>query len=178
MAQQLNDAGEEVALVAILGAHAPGSRRKPPLKQRLGLHARRFRRGDVKRKIQLLLRGFVLSYRFLLRDYVRSLYAQMGSSKYALSERVTISARIASNSYRPRLYPGRVILFVTTDDSKSLEIWHFNPQWGWGNLARDGVDLHQVPSTHEMLLEKPFVGTVAKKLRPYLDEGISEKSPF
>ncbi len=61
----------------------------------------------------------------------------------------------ADSRYRPQRYPGQVTLFKTA---------HQDSAWGWGDIAADGVELHQIPGHHMNVLHPPQVQALAEKL--------------
>ena len=71
----------------------------------------------------------------------------------------------ADSRYRPQRYAGQVTLFKTA---------HQDSTWGWGDIAADGVELHQIPGHHMNMLRPPQVEVLAEKLSACLaqpDEG-------
>ncbi|MGC2697975.1 MAG: thioesterase domain-containing protein, partial [Candidatus Angelobacter sp.] len=70
--------------------------------------------------------------------------------------------RLATLSYRPQKYPGKVTLFRTPvspgkDDS-----------CGWASLARGGVKVFEIPGTHNQFMSHPSVMLIAEKLKECL----------
>lgn len=63
----------------------------------------------------------------------------------------------ADSRYRPQRYPGQVILFKTATRYRDLT-------WGWGDIAVNGVALHQIPGHHMNVLRPPQVQVLAEKL--------------
>jgi amino acid adenylation domain-containing protein len=61
----------------------------------------------------------------------------------------------ADSRYRPQRYPGQVTLFKTA---------HQDSTWGWGDIAANGVELHQIPGHHMNVLRPPQVQVLAEKL--------------
>ena len=59
--------------------------------------------------------------------------------------------------YRPQRYPGQVTLFKTATRYQGST-------WGWGDIAANGVELHQIPGHHMNVLRPPQVQVLAKKL--------------
>jgi thioesterase domain-containing protein/acyl carrier protein len=79
-----------------------------------------------------------------------------------LIETLNISA---ANNYNPKIYPGTLTLFRSTqrvDDEGNDELL------GWGGLAAGGVELQNINSTHFDILREPAVIELAQKLKPYL----------
>jgi thioesterase domain-containing protein len=78
----------------------------------------------------------------------------------------------ADSRYRPQKYSGRVTLFTTaTRDQDST--------WGWGDIAANGVELHQIPGHHMNVLRPPQVQILAEKLSACLTPlaGVTAPSP-
>jgi thioesterase domain-containing protein len=61
----------------------------------------------------------------------------------------------ADSRYRPQRYPGQVTLFKTAQQDST---------WGWGDIAVNGVELHQIPGHHMNVLRPPQVQVLAEKL--------------
>ncbi len=62
---------------------------------------------------------------------------------------------LADSRYRPQRYPGQVTFFRTADQDSTF---------GWGDIATNGVKLHQIPGHHMDLLRPPHVQVLAEKL--------------
>jgi thioesterase domain-containing protein/acyl carrier protein len=61
----------------------------------------------------------------------------------------------ADSRYRPQRYPGQVTLFKTAQQDST---------GGWGDIAANGVKLHQIPGHHMNILRPPHVKILAEKL--------------
>jgi amino acid adenylation domain-containing protein/FkbH-like protein len=88
-------------------------------------------------------------------------------SSFTEDERKVWEAHIrALVKYEPRAFPGRVHLFRTAGHA----LWcSFDPDYGWGELAKGGVEVAVVPGAHEKILREPFVAILASKLRDTLE---------
>ncbi len=71
----------------------------------------------------------------------------------------------ALTEYRPRPYPGQLVLFR----AKKQGLSHFNHSLGWDALVEDRVQINVIPGTHENMLQEPNVQIVAARLRHLLD---------
>ena len=71
---------------------------------------------------------------------------------------------LAAQSYRPELYDGRVTLFWASQDLRAK----FDMIEGWQALARDGMELHEIPGTHLDMIKEPHVGELARVLNDCL----------
>jgi thioesterase domain-containing protein len=78
---------------------------------------------------------------------------------------------LADSRYRPQRYPGRVTLFKT-------ETGHPDSTWGWGDIAANGVELHQIPGHHMNVLRPPHVQVLAEKLSACLSQPEEVISPY
>ena len=67
--------------------------------------------------------------------------------------------------YRPRFFPGRVTLFRSRFQSPLLGL---GTRLGWERVALGGVDVQPVPGGHLSVLEPPHVDVLARKLRALL----------
>lgn len=73
----------------------------------------------------------------------------------------------ALRDYRPRRYPGRIVLFRPSDE---LPEGTNNLARNWDKLADGGVETQLVPGTHHSMIMKPNVSVLAEKLGKYLNE--------
>jgi thioesterase domain-containing protein len=72
---------------------------------------------------------------------------------------------LAGLRYRPRPYPGRVVLFRAADRPSG---WRDDPAMGWNALATQGVRVHEVRGDHATILKPPGVLAIASALREAL----------
>jgi amino acid adenylation domain-containing protein/FkbH-like protein len=69
--------------------------------------------------------------------------------------------------FHPQPYAGRVYLFR----SPGHPLWcSFEPDYGWGDLALQGVAIKVVRGAHEKILEEPWVDETAASLKQVLEE--------
>jgi amino acid adenylation domain-containing protein len=64
--------------------------------------------------------------------------------------------------YQPRPYAGRVTLFRAVDEPRMQDL---PVDMGWGNLARGGVEIVDVPGDHLTMIHAPHVSKLAEALR-------------
>jgi thioesterase domain-containing protein len=175
MACQLRQAGQEVALLALIDSACPGDRTTTPLYRRARARARAFlaRAGRNLRRLRELeataMPGFLaerltnlctevvggVAYRWS-RRLQRPLLPAFRDRRGALTQ--------AGRRYRPAAYPGRVTLFRAASPSPGDD-----PFWGWGRVAAGGVELHEVAGEHLTLMHDPHVAELASRLRHCLD---------
>jgi len=66
-------------------------------------------------------------------------------------------------SYRPAVYPGRVILLAAAEQPPE-----FPADLGWGELAGEGLDLRVVPGDHFTIMEAPGAIALAGEMAQIL----------
>jgi thioesterase domain-containing protein len=179
MAQQLRAAGFEVGLLASFDGGRPGYRYRSLSSRRLSLpypksrrqwflyhlaHVRLFGPGYVPQKIADRWIGLWRAncYRFGRRR------AERGRSLPTIVRRSFFlhNHALAEYAYRPRPYPGKMVLFKT----KGLFV---DPNLGWDELVTGGVDIHEIPGKHRAhrdLMSGEFVIALADRLNKYLAE--------
>ena len=81
---------------------------------------------------------------------------------------VMIANMRASARYAPRPYRGTLEL-IRTDRRPDGARSQRDPAWGWRELARGGVRIHQVGGTHMSVLRDPHVREVAGRVQVCLD---------
>jgi len=79
----------------------------------------------------------------------------------------------AAANYKPKIYQGKITLFRSTERGAD---GGEDAYLGWGDLARGGVEVNQIPSTHFDILLEPAVKILAGKLQSHLDRQSSGKS--
>ncbi len=174
MAQQLTQAGQQVALLAILDTPAPCNRT------------------SLCQSLKFLLGTALWSTLPFLLDYgtLATNRLQSGSGWFSrwqwsaianlipeesrlrlLDEsaiapmlRIVYANAIAAYRYVPRRYAHQIALFKATEQSDSIAQ---DPTLGWSALSND-IQLHQVPGNHLSLLKQPHVQILAQQLGQYL----------
>jgi thioesterase domain-containing protein len=73
--------------------------------------------------------------------------------------------------YHPRVYDGKITLLRVS--TMSL-IESFDPELGWEELARGGVETHLIAGSHSNLLEEPYMENWASILKLCLDRANDE----
>jgi amino acid adenylation domain-containing protein len=175
VARQLHQAGEEVALLAMIDAPCPGARTAP-------ISARVTRQGrnlwdrltrNLRRLPKLRVKA---APRFLWERVVNLGTELVGRLAYAWSVRLRRpllpafrrrreALLYAARCYRPAVYPGRVTLFRARNGSLGSRS---GAAWGWDRVAAGGVELHELDGGHFELLKEPRVTEVASALQTCL----------
>ena len=180
MARQLTAAGQAVALVALLDSYAPAA----PGQTRWNLEAVSNLLRSMPhwlRDLSRLERQQILSRVRRWRRSARSggepvtaedYFGEAELAQLPPRHRAFVEAHfIAALAYRPQPYAGRVTLFRARAQALSRAA---DPDKGWRALALGGVDIRDFPGSHHTLLDKPFVGELARVVQEKLEE-ISER---
>ncbi|MGD8277159.1 MAG: amino acid adenylation domain-containing protein [Gemmatimonadota bacterium] len=192
MAQQLRDAGEDVALLALLDSNAwtfADSPERPPLLRRSLDFVRdlpHWLRGlggltPAQRRDVLRLKAGLLRERFRPSAAPPEPgHAAFGDLRiHALAEtfrlsrhhrRVARAFREALSEYRPQPYEGRIVLFRAL--MQPLFGSHDRAK-GWRLLAKGPFEIRFVPGNHLGMLQEPHVASLARELAAALAEDAS-----
>jgi amino acid adenylation domain-containing protein len=147
MAQQLQKAGESVALLAIIDTRLYST------------SFARFWHGS-----RVFLTSMLPHLWPYISDYLQLQPAEpsgetklrkFNSSEFKRLFQVFQANVKADSRYRPQRYSGPLTLFRTA---------HQDSAWGWGDIAADGIEVHQIPGHHMNVLRPPQVQTLAEKL--------------
>ena len=147
IARQLESAGEQVGLLALIDSFSPRAKRKRSLAQATAGMLRRVQLRLVQeRAYHAILHWTGLSHR-----------RRLGS--------VGEAQRWAYWSYRAQHYAGAACLFVA---NASLETVH-EPTLGWEQLVQGGLHVHRLPGGHSSIMKAPLLAELAATLQSELD---------
>jgi amino acid adenylation domain-containing protein len=148
MAQQLQRAGQEVGLLALIDTH-PGT-----------------------------VLEIELDDEALLRQFKSDMNAMNGSEGAGLDSdhlnrlfQVFRGNAHATVHYEPQPYEGRITYFRASD---RLSEYPIDPIDEWRNLAGDGVEVHVAPGNHYTMLKEPAVLVLADWLKVCLNLGLKK----
>ena len=79
----------------------------------------------------------------------------------------------AMHDYRPYLYQGKLTLFRAENPNDGFE---FDSELGWGGLASEGLEIHDVPGEHETMFHEPHVKILAAAMRDCIEK--ERKNPL
>ena len=165
MAQQVQAAGKEVALVLLLDT-IPVTGHNINVTMR-----RRIRRMATEPTVYI---RDVVTRHLAERQYgrrlqqVEQLLAQGAPIPSDLREvRMDTSFGVAAEKYVPRPYSGRVLLLRAASPHFLFDA--LGPSYGWDRLVHDGVEILRVPGTHETLVLEPNASTLVRVLKETLD---------
>ena len=166
MARILRNAGENIALLALLDTWDPGYVEKHKLRT-LANHVRLLKK-----------RGLVYAYEKSMARIMRLLTRRGGANgsrpadahiQQAMSPQdATVQAwKKMEESYVVRPFPGNGILFRpyrTSTDADWVSLRVGNEYNGWDKILLGGVRVFEVPGGHSTMCEEPHVRILAKRL--------------
>lgn len=181
MARQLQAAGEEVGLVAILDAQAgaaPGFERGLTAGRRARYRVRSLLKkyGYHLKNLAGLKPGEMIAYLKKAPDRPNQREAIFGDAEEEDYEKVPkyLKAVMAANGealrkYVPKRYRGKVTVFKSRDHGRGV-------YYGWEELAEGGVEEYEVPGNHRGILQEPNVQILARQIRACIDRTLSAPS--
>jgi thioesterase domain-containing protein/acyl carrier protein len=169
IAQQLHAMGEQVGLVGLLDTWHPGYSMGWLLRaKRWTQYVRKTFTGPYKvRYLRSLLRQKYWQIRYLLHIASRKNVPQSFA-------RVLDANSLAARNYTPRPYPGRVVLFKAAADQADPRL---DAQMGWGGLATEGLEVHEVPGTHLDLFQPIGAAVLAQQIEGCLERAAHSVLP-
>jgi amino acid adenylation domain-containing protein len=171
MAQRLVAAGQDVRMLALLDTYGPGYRTFPSSLHRAESHLRNVWNLALPKKVEYVKirvrAARTLLTRRLWRAADRTLRAFGQSMPRAVENAEGTHYLRALRMYEIRPYPGMITLFRAEEQPVGLRA---DPYLGWGPLAASGVDVYEVPGSHEGHLFQPHVVKVAEAMRTALDK--------
>lgn len=172
MAHQLLRAGEHTSLLALIDTFCPAL----PSSRGLPGTLRNFRKEGAAYSRQIPRKGLDVLVRKVRRVQVRYHELRGDSLPHELRYlRMWDTNLAAIRAYRPSPYPGRIALFraAVGDATHAYDV----PDLGWAPFARGGVELYEIPGTHDTLVLEPNVGILAAHLRACLDRARTANPP-
>ena len=173
MARQLQDLGQEIALLAMLDTVAPSaytsSSTDTSFWSQMFSHSRQLWQLTLPDKLAYLQQR--LQYHFLVgklsifyRLYLR--YVRRSLPDLRLLD-VAAANNQARKSYTPQVYGGSLTIFRASQKSVGFDD---DPKLGWGGVAAGETEIHQIPGSHTDLMTEPQVRLLAEKLQLCLDK--------
>jgi thioesterase domain-containing protein len=168
MARQLEQAGQQVALLALLDTYGPNL--NPTLLQgeRLMHHLRAWRQDGKSYLVDRIRDRWSDRRRTMTALYSRLLKKMGYRPTYELQFVEILEQNIqTSKAYVPQPYGGRVTLFRATERIFYPQSY-LDSALGWWPLAGGGVERHDVPGDHMTMLQEPQVQTLAAQFQDCL----------
>jgi thioesterase domain-containing protein/acyl carrier protein len=186
MAYQLQAAGEEVRLLALLDTYPLGHYKLLPsddkrntrsyrLAKRVESHTRNLGQLGFKRKLEYLwnkLRYVPAKTKGQVWGSVFKLYRDGGRPLPRLLRNIEQINFAAARNYVPKVYPGKVTLFLASADLTAA----YDLKEGWEALAGEGLEVHEIEGDHINIIKEPFVGQLAAELTSCLDKAQTTRS--
>ena len=188
MACQLQSAGEEVKLLALLDTYPLGHYKLLPsddkrntrsyrFAKRFESHTRNLGQLTFKRKLEYLwnkLRYVPAKTKGQVWGSVFKLYSEGGGRPLPrLLRNIEQINFAAARNYVPKVYPGKVTLFLASADLTAA----YDLKEGWEALAGEGLEIHEIEGDHINIIKEPFVGQLAAELNSCLDKAQTTRSP-
>jgi thioesterase domain-containing protein len=175
MAHQINAAGDEVSLLALIDTAPPIVTRYSSLVRSIGafaafqgerirLHWRAFFALDPGQRLDHLKRKLrTLNHR--IRRNGRQLSQPVRQTP--LPQDVTDQNLAALKMYTPISYDGPAVLFRPQDRGMQPGL---DDSLGWGSLIRERLEIRDVTGAHDSIMGEPHVAMLAGMMREYLIE--------
>jgi thioesterase domain-containing protein/acyl carrier protein len=171
MAQQLQHRGEAVALLALCECWTNNARPSKAdtsptyrLLQRTAFYFRRARRVGARQEIAHLFGGL------RNKTHKAGWAPQRGLLSHTESgHRAAIFE--ALRRYMPQPYSGRIAVIRCSERVPWRDYDTFD---GWGKIAKEGVELYEVPGTHTGMYKEPNVSVLVKTLGELLSRAQGE----
>ncbi|RXK84775.1 amino acid adenylation domain-containing protein [Chlorobaculum sp. 24CR] len=186
MTRELTQAGETVALTALIDTNLPGAFRAPSGKEKIGSHREKFRAEGIAYLFGKF--GEVLKYKwFDFVDECNLLYSRLQLRFYTLRAGGALPVHLkeftannqnedALRRYQPSPCDSSVTLFKSKERFYDDNVFS-GPQFGWGAIATGGVEIIDCPGDHFGMLAEPHVGTLAMKLMQSIEKSLKKKKP-
>jgi thioesterase domain-containing protein len=161
MAQQLEEQGEKVALLALLdqGPHLPTSEPVDSAAYLVETFGK-----NISLSLEQLRRltpDDQIAYVFNEARRVQWLLPDVTLSQFRHFVHILRTHTDAWRNYTARPYSGRITLFRAMEQPGDRS---HERDLGWGPLAAGGVDVYDVPGDHLSMIHEPHVRTLAEQL--------------
>jgi acyl transferase domain-containing protein/thioesterase domain-containing protein/acyl carrier protein len=174
IAQQLHVAGEEVGFLGLLDTWERGyalrflrTRSQQSRRDSSIVHSRRRQLLYFKTAVVTWIRQRTNELPKRALDLIYGLFRASNLPLPRILNRPLDVNRFVYERYRPRPYPGRIVLFRANDDVLSRNDYAL----GWSSVAEKDVETYDVPGDHLTLLREPNVRVLAKKVTICLAQG-------
>ena len=174
MAQRLRHDGEQVAFVALFDTYNfTQTKEGHPLRylwQKIKFHVGNLRGLSWKELPSYLSNKMRTASEGELSSLLKALTAsrnRKGAHNKAHSFEAGLNAinDAAAAAYRPKPYPGRVIVFKPKVNYDFFP----DPRMGWGDIVTEGLEIAELPVNPHAMLVEPFVEGLARVLGAEID---------
>jgi thioesterase domain-containing protein len=182
MAQQLQAAGEKVALVAMLDTHAPWMVRSTKEASPYGLstrlkdhyqNLRKMPRAEARKYLAMRVEnvGFIIKRQLWELAYRMYKLTKRPLPKFLWDiESVNTHAFL---EYTAKPYEGKVVMLVTDGTVSRFNCAHL----GWEHIPTDGLEIRRVPGLHDTIMNEPHIKPYAAELKVAIAEALEGASP-
>lgn len=181
MAQQLQAAGEKVALVAMLDTHAPwmvrSTREASPygLTTRLKDHYQNLRKMP-RNEVRKYLGMRVENVQFIIKRQLWELAYRVYKHKKAPLPKFLWDIESVNThaflEYKTQPYDGKVVMLVTDGTVSRFNCEHL----GWAHVPKDGLEIRRVPGLHDTIMNEPHIKPYAAALKAAIGEALEHAS--
>ena len=181
MARQLDVAGQEVGLLAMLDTHcplplAPGKRIVSHLSHLKQLGVRRYLRGAALGvKIRLALNRESGALTLPLTEEEQRYQQKVLVAEDPLARMEWAIYRATQNYVPPKRIPAKIANFLARDNE--YENRFEDNRRRWKTVAGGGFELYVIPGRHDTIREEPNAGYLAQKLTACLESTYRRASP-
>lgn len=182
MARQLQQQGQEIALLALIDSQAPLEQQVKQHPHDLLLYFAR----DLGLTHENLTMPLTQIFALAPMAQLRQVWKEVKSKSLVPADMTLLEFREifevfkgnanTVRSYQPGEYEGRITLFGAEEDQLNDFGEEFfarasaDPLKGWDKLATEGVDLQVVPGDHFTMVREPHVKILAERLRSSIHE--------
>ncbi|BAU67247.1 amino acid adenylation domain-containing protein [Stanieria sp. NIES-3757] len=177
MAQQLTQQGEKISLLALLDCQGPNFCTRLPFFNRILLHLQNI----GQQKHHYVITKSISWIRWNLRELqynlqrIAILSLQIAQLPLPFSLRNLLIEDLNSKAaeiYQPKSYQGKITLLRAVDWLGGIG-YQVDKYLGWSSLAREGVEIYEVPGDHLSMFKATNLPILAEQLKICLDR-ISE----
>jgi len=166
IALQMIATGEQVAFVGLLNSHLPSippPRKKVSFIERIKIHRNNLR-GLNQREQMIYFKARIR----ILMDRMEHYRPLRTVFRYLALEPKGVSPinSIASRTYQPKFYPGKITLFRALDDSSPKYVERLA---NWKKIVSE-LEVFDIPGTHGTIMDEAHVGLLAGRLKQCLAE--------
>jgi amino acid adenylation domain-containing protein len=177
MAHQLREQGEQVALVAMIDAYAPGGLKQLPwveraIKLRFFYHWENIERLQAADRLRYILEKIKVTWRkshTQIKKLIAKLYLRRGISLPPVFQEALPKRRLRP-SYAPKIYPRKITVFSPTQGPRGC---YHESHMGWGNFTAEGLEIYEIPGSSAKIIFEPSVNYLAEQLRACMDKATS-----
>lgn len=180
MAHQLRAQGEEVSLLALIDARAPGYRTLLPWGLRrlaqIKIHWRNFKELDgTDRRRYVLEKAKIAQMRLgrFVKATARKACVSLGLPLPQALEAFVEQKRPRIGLYWAKAYPGKLTVFAPTSSHSGYH--RFESHLGWNRLAAGGLEIHEIPGQVTAIIAEPYVKELADQLRACIERAAASK---